>query len=312
MQPLLYFFIGKGGVGKSTTAALSALWSALGGRRTLLVSMDPAHNQRDIFESRFGEKPRGLLPHLAVQEIDTEYWMARYLKETREQIKRTYLYESAFNLLDHFKVLQFSPGLEEYALLRAFENVLHRASRHEVIVFDMAPTAITLRFFSLPAITLVWLGELIKLRSLICKKKEIMIKIKDPCRKGQGDRVMEKLHQLVESHTRLRDHLTSSATRIHLVVNNDRLSLAEAVRIAHRLDDMDIRIDRVLANKLAPRASIEEIAGAFDPAKILRLPLSPEVLVGLPALRRFLQVHGETFSNLLQMPVGGPSPLLGR
>jgi arsenite-transporting ATPase len=305
MQPALHFFIGKGGVGKSTTAALSALRSALAGHRTLLVSMDPAHNQRDIFESPFAEKPRKVLPNLAVQEIDTEYWMARYLKETREQIRKTYLYESAFNLLDHFKVLQFSPGLEEYALLRAFENVLHRAGRHEVILFDMAPTAISLRFFSLPAITLVWLGELIKLRSLICEKKEIISKIRDSGRGGQGDRVMEKLHQLMARHTNLRDRLASDAARIHLVLNNDRLSLAEAVRITERLEDIGLRIESVLANKLDFQASTEDIDGAFDTRKITRLPLSAEVLIGLPALRRFVDIHEDVLIRLLRMGTKG-------
>jgi arsenite-transporting ATPase len=299
MKPELHFFIGKGGVGKSTTAALCALFSSLAGRRTLLVSMDPAHNQGDIFESRFGEKPRKVLPTLTVREIDADYWMTRHLKETRDQIKRTYLYESAFNLLDHFKVLQFSPGLEEYALLRAFEDVLAHAGHQDRIIFDMAPTAITLRFFSLPAISLIWLDELTKLRSLICEKKEIITKIQGPGQPVQGDRVMEKLHHLAERHTRLRDRLVSQATRIHLVLNNDRLSLVEASRIRKRLGDMDIRIEDLLVNRLPPGQSADEITRAFEPVKCATLPLATEALIGLPALRRFLETQGDIFPRLL-------------
>ena len=176
--PQLYFFIGKGGVGKSTTSALTAVHLAAAGRRTLLVSMDPAHNQRDIFEQNFSEKPKSVSEMLWVKEVDTDFWIEKYLKETTKQIKDTYKYESAFNLQNYFNVLQFSPGLEEYALLLAFGDTIHKYGDQDFIVFDMAPTALTLRFFSLPFITLIWLEELLKLRSAIYKKKEIISKIK--------------------------------------------------------------------------------------------------------------------------------------
>jgi arsenite-transporting ATPase len=93
-------------VGKSTSSALTAVHLAAAGRRTLLVSMDPAHNQRDIFDTPFSEKPRPVADGLSVKEIDTDYWTSRYLKQTRDQIKRTYAYQSAFNLQDHFNVLR--------------------------------------------------------------------------------------------------------------------------------------------------------------------------------------------------------------
>ena len=207
MTPQLHFFVGKGGVGKSTTSALTALFLAASGRETLLVSMDPAHNQRDLFETEFSEKPRPVRERLAVKEIDTGYWIRTYLKQTREHLSKSYLYQSAFNLQDHFKVLQFSPGLEEYALLLAFENVLASGKGKDVVIFDMAPTALTLRFFSLPAITLTWLGELLKLRNEICRKKEIISKIRIGACELERDRVKNKLETLIEGHTRLRDLL---------------------------------------------------------------------------------------------------------
>ena len=149
----LHFFIGKGGVGKSTTAALTAIYLARAGWKTLLVSLDPAHNQRDLFETDFSEKPKQVMRNLSVKEVDSDYWIARYLKETQKQIRRAYLYESAFNLQKHFKVIRFSPGLEAYALLLAFEEVLRREGRAmDVVLFDMAPTALSLRFFSLPSV----------------------------------------------------------------------------------------------------------------------------------------------------------------
>ncbi|MGD9301161.1 MAG: ArsA family ATPase, partial [Desulfobacterales bacterium] len=174
MKPQLLFYIGKGGVGKSTTSAITAVHLSRNSRNILLVSMDPAHNQRDIFQRDFSEKTRRVSDHLAVKEVNVDYWIEKYLKDTEKTIKRTYSYDSAFNLQNYFNVLQFSPGLEEYALLMAFENIIHTFEDKDVIIFDMAPTALTLRFFSLPFITLIWLEELLKLREKIYAKKEII------------------------------------------------------------------------------------------------------------------------------------------
>ena len=176
MKPELLFFIGKGGVGKSTTSAITSVHLSRNSHDILLVSMDPAHNQRDIFQQDFGEKSQRVANHLAVKEVNVDYWIEKFLKETEKTIKQTYSYESAFNLQNYFNVLQFSPGLEEYALLLAFENIIHTFEDKDIIIFDMAPTALTLRFFSLPFITLIWLEELLNSGITFSLKKKLFLK----------------------------------------------------------------------------------------------------------------------------------------
>ena len=221
MKPELQFFIGKGGVGKSTTSAITSIYLSRNSHDILLVSMDPAHNQRDIFQLDFREKPKRVTNHLVVKEVNVDYWIEKYLKETEKTIKQTYSYESAFNLQNYFNVLQFSPGLEEYALLLAFENILTTYKDKDFIIFDMAPTALTLRFFSLPFITLIWLGELLKLREKIYAKKEIISEIKIGRKEIQQDKVRAKLQMLIHEHEHLRDNLKSDETKITLVMNTD-------------------------------------------------------------------------------------------
>ena len=259
MKTQLYFFIGKGGVGKSTTSALTSVYFATKGRKTLLVSMDPAHNQRDIFEQDFSEKPKRVYDKLMVKEVDTDFWIEKYLKETTRQIKDTYKYESAFNLQNYFNVLQFSPGLEEYALILAFEDILHKYGDQDFIVFDMAPTALTLRFFSLPFITEIWLEELLKLRSQIYKKKEIISKIKIAGKEIEQDRVKAKLESMIGEYEKLRQEFLSDTTRVNLVMNNDKLSFSEAYRIRQKLTDISIIIDRIVINKLRADESTQKI-----------------------------------------------------
>lgn len=299
LKPDIHFFIGKGGVGKSTTSALTALYFARRGRKTLLVSMDPAHNQRDLFEADFSEKPKKVLTNLAVKEIDTDYWIHRYLSETREQIRKTYIYESAFNLQKHFKVLQFSPGMEEYALLAAFENVLHKAMDKDVIIFDMAPTALTLRFFSLPGVTLVWLEELLKLRSLICRKKEITTTIRLGNRELERDRVKQKIAALTSRHRRMNQCFVSDRTHVHLVINADRLSLSEAIRIRKRLADISIMIDRVTVNNVRSTDKTAVILKTFKPDRISMLPAATDDLVGLSSLQTYVDRHQAVLNDFM-------------
>jgi len=248
MKPEIHFFIGKGGVGKSTTSAITAVHLSNASRNTLLVSMDPAHNQRDIFGMDFSEKPRQVSQYLTVKEVETDFWIEKYLKETQNHLKKTYTYHSAFNLQHYFNVLQFSPGLEEYALLLAFEDIVHTFGDKDIIVFDMAPTALTLKFFSLPLITLIWLEELLKLRRQIYEKKEIISKIKLGKKEIEQDRVKEKLGVLIVNYEHLRDHFISDHTKINLVVNVDKLSFSEAVRIKRKLADINIKIDHIVIN----------------------------------------------------------------
>jgi arsenite-transporting ATPase len=298
MKPKLLFFIGKGGVGKSTTSALTSVHLASHPHKTLLVSMDPAHNQRDIFDQDFSEKPQHVSENLMVKEVDTDFWIEKYLKETTDQIKETYKYESAFNLQNYFNVLQFSPGLEEYALLLAFEDTLKKYGDQDFIVFDMAPTALTLRFFSLPFITLIWLDELLNLRSQIYKKKEIISKIKIAGREIEQDRVKAKLQSLRGNTEHLQQQFLSDATKINLVMNNDKLSFSEAFRIRQKLSDISIIIDRIVINKLNQDESTPEIEHEFKEQKIGKFPLAPEGLTGYATLTHYIETHAEVFQDL--------------
>jgi arsenite/tail-anchored protein-transporting ATPase len=288
MAPDIHFFIGKGGVGKSTTSALTALRSAHDGHDTLLVSMDPAHNQRDIFQEPFSEKPRQVTPLLSIKEVNTDYWIKTYLKETESQLKKMYSYQSAFNIQGYYNVLKYSPGLEEYAMLLAFENTLHTARHMDVIVFDMPPTALTLRFFSLPSITLIWLEELLRLRINIYDKKEIVSKIKLGHKDIEQDKVKNRLGTMIHRHKDLRDQFFAKTTNINLVLNHDPLSKAEALRIQQKLNDIGVKIAAIILNKVKGDRVNSDIAGAFNGYPIKRFPNSSKDLYGIDALKSYI------------------------
>ena len=299
MAPKMNFFVGKGGVGKSTISAVASLNFAKNHLDTLLVSMDPAHNQRDIFDKRFSEKPMQVAGHLTVKEIDIDFWIKRYLKDTKAHLKRTYAYQSAYNLDGFFNILQFSPGLEEYAMIQAFENVLHSAQDKDVVVFDMPPTALTLRFFSLPFITLVWLKELLGLRNRITEKKEIVSKIKWGKREIEQDKVKSKLTAMIGTHRQLRDLFLSGQIAVNLVMNNDKLSFSESVRIERKLADIGIPVNRIVVNKMAGAQDFpENLSSAFHTKKITGLPLRPGGLAGMEPLNEYTDTHRNALMDI--------------
>ncbi|MEO2152480.1 MAG: ArsA family ATPase, partial [Thermococcus sp.] len=141
----MLFFIGKGGVGKTTSSAATAVALAERGYRTLIVSLDPAHNLGDVFMVKLSDRPKKIAENLYASELDMEGLIKAYLKHLEESMKHTYRYLTVINLEKYFEVLRYSPGIEEYATLEAVREILERGDEWDVIVFDTPPTGLTLR-----------------------------------------------------------------------------------------------------------------------------------------------------------------------
>jgi arsenite-transporting ATPase len=253
----ILFFVGKGGVGKSTNSSLFALKLAGSGRRVLLNSIDPAHNLHDIFQVPLDSRPKKLADGLEVMETDLDEWVKRYLKETERDFRSVYKYQEAFNLHRYFRTLKYSPGLEEYAVLLALLDTLRRFNDRDYIVFDTPPTALTLKFLALPDVSLLWLRELSQFRELILKKKEIIARIRQGKSKAgkQLDPILRKIAELVDLYQGLAELLKDgSSTSTFLVLNPDELSLAESRLIWKELKRLGISIPYVILNKVAPDA----------------------------------------------------------
>ncbi len=282
------FFMGKGGVGKSTVSALTAL-KLSADQKVLLVSMDPAHNQSDIFRIRFFEKPTRVNDNLQVIEIDTEKWIKNYLHEIEDNVRKNYTYLSAFNLEKNFKIIKYSPGIEEYALLLAFNKVCEKYSSNNLIIFDMPPTALTLKFFSLPILSLMWNNHLIKLREEIIKKKEMITNIKMNKKVFVLDKVLKKLRQQHNFYSDIKNLLgDKNLTAINLIMNTDDLSIAESRRITEKLKDIDIQINNIVINKSVDKESVYTVKEKFKEYNLIKFPLFTKPLTGVRALYEYL------------------------
>jgi arsenite/tail-anchored protein-transporting ATPase len=290
--------MGKGGVGKSTTAALMSVFLASKNRRVLLVSLDPAHNLSDIFEMQFSDRPMAVDPYLKVLEVDQERWIKKYLQGVRSEILQTYRYLTAFNLDGYLNVMKFAPGLEEYALLLAFQHITGNSDDFDFLVFDMPPTALALRFFGLPALSSVWIEALLKMRREIIRKKEMITRIKLGNREFEQDKVLLRILERQGSYANLRAVFTDpQKTRINLVLNPDRLSLSESQRIVQTLKGLEMPVTRIIVNKVQSCAPGMHYDGALADLPVTGIPCMPTPLIGLKPLRCFLETHCECFEQ---------------
>ena len=283
------FFLGKGGVGKSTSAALTALHLSRNGYKTLLVSMDPAHNQSDIFERSFSEKPVAVNDYLSVIEVNTSKQIDKYLANIQNQVKRAYSYLTAFNLEKYFDVLKFSPGIEEHALLLAFQNIRKTAGDTAYLIFDMPPTALTLKFLTLPDLSLLWLNNLLDLRQKTLEKKAIVTRVKFGKKELETDKIKSKLQQQIADYEQLKNLFKDPQhTVLYLVLNTDKLSFNESKLIVEKLDKFQIPVSNVFLNKYYNGFDVSAIQNLYAGAGLQILPQADSELTGLENLSAYL------------------------
>ena len=282
------FFIGKGGVGKSTGSALFAYKLVKAGKKVLLNSIDPAHNLHDIFDCKLNSTPLDVISGLSVMETNLELWVKKYLMDTEKEFKEVYKYQEAFNLHKYFKTLKYSPGLEEYAVLLALQDTIDRYSDRDYIIFDTPPTALTLKFLALPSVSLLWLKELVKFRQMILNKKEIVTKIKEGKRgiAVEKDPVLNRIEDLIKVYQKLSNLIIDSKnTKIMVVMNPDKLSLSESRDIVTRLKDLDMTIPYIILNKFVGDESIcKTLEKDFKGTEVIRFYKNDTEIVGLDCI----------------------------
>lgn len=285
------FFIGKGGVGKSTSSALFAYKLAKSGKKVLLNSIDPAHNLHDIFACKLNSVPKEIITGLLVVETNLDLWVKKYLLDTEKEFREVYKYQEAFNLHKYFKTLRYSPGLEEYAVLLALQDTIEKYSNYDYIIFDTPPTALTLKFLALPSISLLWLKELVKFRQMILNKKDIITKIKDGKRgtEIERDTILKKIEGLIITYQNLADHLTDGKnTKIIVVMNPDKLSLSESRDILTRLNDLNMTIPYIILNKFTDNETIcKTLEKEFKGTEVIRFSKNNTEIIGLDCIEGF-------------------------
>ena len=297
--PRVLLFTGKGGVGKTTTAAATALRCADAGLRTIVLSTDPAHSLADAFDVPLTSVGSPITPRLWGQQLDAQERLEDAWGEIQGYLQEVLGWAG----LDAIEAEELSviPGLDEIFSLSDIKSFAE-AGTWDVIVVDCAPTAETIRFLSLPDVLAWYMDRIFPVeRRLVKVVRPILTRVTSlPV---AGDDVFEAVRRFYDRLDGVRDILTdSSRTSVRLVVNPERMVIAEARRLSTYLSLFGYRVDAVIANRLLPDAvtdpwfkawkeahaeHLSAIEEGFSPLPVLRAELAPDELVGVERLRAF-------------------------
>ena len=299
-------FTGKGGVGKTTVACATAMRISRSGRKTLVMSTDPAHSLADSFGVELGSEPVEVASNLWAEQIDPQ----RRLEENWRDIQRHAVAVLNWAGLGEVEAEELSviPGLDELFALADVKRH-HDDDPYDALIVDCAPTGETLRLLSLPDIIQWYMERIFPIERRVMgalrpvAKRITSLPLPDDDVYGAVRRFYERLDGV-------RQVLTDpSSTSVRLVVNPERMVIAEAQRTFTYLNLFGYRVDAIVVNRLLPEAvsdpyferwkelqtgHLETIEEAFSPTPILRVHLRDQELVG-PELLASLgdEVYGD-------------------
>jgi arsenite-transporting ATPase len=290
----LVLFTGKGGVGKTTTAAATAAHASRCGARTLVASADPAHSLGDALGVPLGHAPVEVAPGLFARQVDAR---ARGERSWREV--QGYLVGALSDLgVDPIAAEELTelPGAEEVlSLLEVRDDVA--SGGYDLVVVDCAPSSETLRLLALPEV----LDRLV--RRLLPMERRIARVLARPVTgvPMPADHVVAAAERLVEELAAVREVLVAPQTSVRLVMTPESVVLAETRRTWTTLALHGFRVDQVIANRVfdgtgdpwrqrrreAQDAVLAEAEASFHPVPVLRAGYADGEPVGLDALTAF-------------------------
>ena len=289
---------GKGGVGKTTVAASTALAAADRGYRTLVTSTDPAHSLGDAFDIELQDEPVDVVENLKAQQIDTQMQLEKHWGTIREHMMSVFGWGGVDGLeAEEFLVF---PGMDElFALLGVNEHA--RSGLYDVIVVDCAPTAETLRLLSLPEV-LSWYFERVLpgQRKIMRAARPVLSRITEmPMPEDDVFAAAQAVFFGIEQVKELLGNPEITSAR--LVMNPEKMVIDEARRTYTYLGLFGYGVDGVVVNRVLPgeisdpyfakwleiqKGHLDTVDAAFRDVPRLRLRLFDDEMVGIDQLRK--------------------------
>jgi arsenite-transporting ATPase len=330
-------FTGKGGVGKTTTAAATAVRAARHGLKTLVMSTDAAHSLGDALATalrRPDGTPAEVEPGLFGLQVDARARARRSWAEVQDY------------LLDVLDAAGLDPvAAEELTMLPGAEDILAllelrdqvREGPWDLVVVDCAPTAETLRLLSLPEALRWYMDRLLPASRLLVRAARPVLSRATGVPMPQ-DRVFTAVQRLHGELAGVQEVLTAAGTSARLVLTPEAVVLAEARRTLTSLSLYGYRVDGVVANRVFPSEGgdpwrqgwaarqgelLAEAEASFAPVPVLRAAYSAAEPVGVDALASFAEqlyagpsgdgaggaVAGLPVAAEPWAPVSGPAPM---
>jgi arsenite-transporting ATPase len=298
---------GKGGVGKTTVAAATALSAADRGYRTLITSTDPAHSLADAFGIDLGDRVTDIVPNLAGQQVDTQARMGEQWGAVRDYIVEVFDWSGLKGV--EAEELAVFPGMDE---LFALSEVRERAAGgdFDVIVVDCAPTAETLRLLSLPDVLAWYMEKLFPAgRKVVKAVRPVLARVMStPIARDEVFEAAERFYQRLDGIREL--FADPEITTARLVMNPEKMVINESRRTYTYLGLFGYAVDAAIVNRVLPEAVNDpyfkrwreiqadyllEAHDAFAGIPTMELRLFDEEMVGIDRLRQVAdELYGDT------------------
>ena len=305
MRIILYS--GKGGVGKTSLSAATAVRSAQLGRRTLVVSTDAAHSLADALQVPVGSAPTKVAPNLDALEIDVNRELSAHWGVVQDFITRFMTFQGVNDVVA--EELAILPGMDELFSLLKVKGYAER-KEYDVIVIDTAPTGETIRMLAVPEVLNFYLKRIFPIqRTVLRSVRPVARRMTDmpiPSDDMLGA-VQKILRELEGMGPLLQD---PKQTSIRIVLNPERMVINESQRLYTYLSLFGFPVDAIVANRVLPEAArspyfdkwfklqagyLAEARQAFDPLPFFVAPLFDREMVGTAMLEEFAhKVFGET------------------
>ncbi len=285
-------FTGKGGVGKTSVAAATALGIARRGVRTLVMSTDPAHSLADAYECEIGPELDEIAPNLFGQQIDAQKRLEQHWGDI-QAFTTDFLSWAGADPVAAEEIMAL-PGIEEVFSLTDLRRHADEGS-FECIVVDCAPTAETLRLLSLPEIARWYIERIFPIeRRVVRVVRPVLERVTSmPIASDNVFRSVQRLYENLDAVGKLLTDPVRASIRI--VVNPEKMVIAEARRLFTYLALFGYRVDAVVANRILPEevddpyfakwkkiqaTHLDTIRESFAPVPVFTSRLYDEEMVG--------------------------------
>jgi arsenite-transporting ATPase len=294
----LILYTGKGGVGKSSIAAATAVRAAELGRQTLLVSSDLAHNLSDILDTRVGGEPVSVTENLTTLEVDALQEIRENWKPAHDHLTHFYAYLGVDNAVAEEVALL--PGLAELFLLtRILREV--ESGCYDVVIVDCSPTAGTMRLLTFTDTACTKMNRILNIERQIIKLVRPITNRFEVMRETiPSDEVFGVMGDLIRKLGRLGEILKDpQISSVRLVLNPDRVAIAETRRAFTYFGLFGFPMDGIFVNKVLPQQLAEgylhdwfviqqQLLAAIDDSFLdvakFRIPLLDSEPIGLDRL----------------------------
>ncbi len=244
----IILFTGKGGVGKTTVAAATALQCAKQGLKTLVVSTDPAHSLSDAMDMELKPEPTPITENLWGQEFDVYYSMKKHWDSMRQLMLTIFKWKGVDNVVA--EELSVLPGMEEAAAFLWIERY-YREKSYDVLIIDSAPTGETLTLLTLPQVIQSWLFKAFPGQRMVIKTVGKILKKTKGIPLDEGYDELQALFKKLETVQKIM--LNPAICSIRIVANPERMVIQEAKRAFTYLNLYSYNVDAIVVNRILPQ-----------------------------------------------------------